>query len=437
MTTIVKGFASIPALALNTPGQTANAGELSNKTRSYSKDIKIYNNINTADEVSLFAFSIKDGTNDSNIPNAMGQQANQLLNYIFTNMKARGGSQVTLQVLIDQLTGEFGTIYNGIELGNWVSVSGFYLPNYVRFVTMDGSNVEFRVWFSNASFETGYDTFTLTVIPPVLSTALGNLKTTSRAQVEAALAAFKSSDLAARIKSATDEAPFSELHIEPIEWVNSSNTNERLTIEWNIIVYGNGYTIDNIKDKIKELLTTVSNNVEEWRPIFPSLFGGSVFKLTPYWDKHSIQNNSLDSSYYSPITGPNDIINYAMRTEPVGSLAHVSANAEGLPVPYKGLVLSAVGNVDNANGYTKITQMYPDYIPVPSTSIEVNRMSARTQSFVRVLTNLAIAAEVLSSNSQLPNGVSRTNVGGILYATSTLDGVVYMMVGRSSLPVGN
>lgn len=436
MTTIVKGFASIPSLALNNTGQTANAGELSNKTRSYSKDIKIYNNINTPDEVSLFAFSIKDGTNDSNIPNTMGQQANQLLNYIFTNMKARGGSQITLQVLVDQLIGEFGTIYNGIELGNWVSVSGFYLPNYVRFVTMDGSNVEFRVWFSNASFETGYDTYTLVVIPPVLTSALANLKTTSRAQVEAAISAYKPEDLGDRLKTINDDAPYSEILKEPIEWVNSNNPNERVTTNWYIAVYGSGYTIDNIKDAIKAVLTTVSNNIEEWRPIFPSLFGGSVFKLTPYWDKHSIENNSLDSSYYSPIVSPNDVINYAMRIEAVGSLAHVSANAEAIPVPYKGLVLSAVGNVDNANGYFKLSDLYPDYIPIPSTSIEINRTSARTQRFIQLITNLAIAAEILSSNSQLPAGIGRTNVSGILYATGTLDGVVYMMVGRSSLPAG-
>jgi hypothetical protein len=204
-----------------------------------------------------------------------------------------------------------------------------------------------------------------------------------------------------------------------------------------VVVYGNGWTIDDLKDKVKETLATVSNNIDEWRNIFPSLFGGSVFKLTPFWDKHSVENNTPDSSLYSSIVSANDVVNYAMRTEPAGSLAHVSANAEGVYIPYKGLVLSAVGNVDNANGYTKISQMYPDYLAVPPTSVEVNRMSERTQAFLRVLLNLCISAEILSTNSPLAEGVNRTTIGGIQYATSVLDGVLYLMVGAPSLPPGN
>ena len=433
----VKGFAHIPSLAANSPGITAAIGELSNKTRSYSKDIRIFNNINTSDEVSLMAFSIKDGTNDSSIPSAMGQRANQLLNYIFTEMKARGGTQIPVQTLVTQLIGEFGSDYDNIEVGNFVLISGFYLPTYVRFKTIDTSNVDFHIWLSNALFETGYDVYTLIVIPPVLSTALVNLKTTNKAQVEAAINAFKATDLASRIRTINADAPFTSLHIEPIEWVNSTNANERLTTSWNIVVYGNGWTIDNLKDKVKEVLATVSNNIDEWRNIFPSLFGGSVFKLTPFWDKHSVQNNTPETSFYSSIVGPNDVVNYSMRTEPNGSLAHVSTNAEALYVPYKGLVLSAFGYVDNANGYIKISQLYPDYLAVPSTSIDVSRMSERTQAFLRVLTNLCISAEILSTNSPLAEGVNRTTIAGIQYATAVLDGVLYLMVGAPSLPPGN
>jgi hypothetical protein len=93
--------------------------------------------------------------------------------------------------------------------------------------------------------------------------------------------------------------------------------------------------------------------------------------------------------------------------------------------------------VDNANGYTKISQMYPDYLAVPPTSVEVNRMSERTQAFLRVLLNLCISAEILSTNSPLAEGVNRTTIGGIQYATSVLDGVLYLMVGAPSLPPGN
>lgn len=433
---IVKGFAVIPALASNIPGVVSAAGELSNKTRSYSKDIKIYNNLNVADEVSLHAFSIQDNGNDSNIPNNLGQQANLLLNWIFTYMRARGATQISPQVLVDQLISEYGTEYNGIEVGNFVGVSGFYLPSYVRFLSADGSNIEFRVWFSNSHFTTSYDSYTLLVIPPVLTSSLGLLKTTNKAQVEAAINALKVSDFALRVKGATDDAPFTEMHIEAVEWVNSSNTNERLITNWNIVIWGSGYSLEAIKEEIKTILLTASNTIDDWRTIFPSLFGGSVFKLTPYWDKHSIENSSLESSMYSPIVSVNDVINYAMRTEIVGNLTHVSTHAEAIFIPYKGLVMSAVGNADNANGYFSVSEMYSDYIAIPSTSDDVNRMSQRTQVFAKIMVDLAISAEVLSPTSQLLPGISRVNVGGILYATATLDGVLYMMVGRTSLPEG-
>ena len=65
------------------------------------------------------------------------------------------------------------------------------------------------------------------------------------------------------------------------------------------------------------------------------------------------------------------------------SLEHISSYLRVIPYPYRSVMIAVIPGTDNIPLGKLFETMYPDYLPVTSTSIDFNRM---TQTTVRFLT---------------------------------------------------
>lgn len=79
-----------------------------------------------------------------------------------------------------------------------------------------------------------------------------------------------------------------------------------------------------------------------------------------------------------------------------------------------------------------IQSLYPDYIPVASTSPDFSRMQKKTRDWVLFLDDLVIVAEVATVLTTLPKDMRRTIRNGKLFISAVFDEVNYMVAAKSN-----
>ena len=77
-------------------------------------------------------------------------------------------------------------------------------------------------------------------------------------------------------------------------------------------------------------------------------------------------------------------------------------------------------------------ELFKDYIPVSTSSLDFNRMSIYTRDWVLMMVGLIKIAETATEFTSIANPMRRVYRDGILYITRMYDSVNYMVAARSN-----
>jgi PKD repeat protein len=448
---VLKGFVGYSALANNTPDVVATLGELSTYSRTFSQDILLFGGStggNTPSSVDLSVFSsINAESVEVAVPSDYATTILTIVTWMY-NQALAGTFTADPNVFIQAITSQYGSLINTITIDQMLSQGGAWLPGYVQFYFTNASTVapsytsesRIKLWFADQSFQSEYDLYTIAVVPPI--TNLDDFFDVAT-QVQTEVNAVTMPQTMAAIKTAENGKPYTILNTQIFNWMDPITAGNYIPTNWTYLIWGAaGNNIDAIKEALQQYILANSTHTQsEWAQIFPDIFTSTEFIITPLWTQYAIPNQTLVQGMYSPTVNPNQALVMAQDTA-VGTeytAQYVSNNINIVPTAYKAMAMTAVGNPQNDGGITEFAVRWPDYIDVPTTSTDFDRMSQSTQGFVTLLYQLLAAAEVMTETSDLPTGITRltrtnsTTGDVVMYAVASYNNVDYLVVTKAFL----
>lgn len=432
----IKGFLSVGALSNNATNQIAPFGELSTHSLTYERDVGVFVKHDKPDIV-FYSFSSKNDSGDTAVAAAYSNHIVDFGQWLFA-FSALGGFNNDAADAVRNIRNN-NPLVDDVEIGTMLNKGGtnLWMPEWVSWKFLSaGEENQIKVWLSDNSFQNQYDEYHLTVVPPI-----DNLDDffDDRAHVMAKLALVDPATLMVRINYGANDKPYTYLRAEAFEWVEQGVTNSVLPTYWTLLIYGEaGNNIDNIKDRlITYILTNSSHTREEWTEVFPDLFKATECIITPLWDQYSVPNKTLEAGVYSPIVDYQRALEVAKLTAPDYPAAHVESVLSVASVNYKSLAMTVVGGPDNRGGLDTFKELMPDYMNVPTTNMDFDRMSPVTQDWVMLLIRMLIAAETMTEASAVPPGMTRMKRNGVLYVVSNFNRVQYLVVTKSQFEIIN
>jgi hypothetical protein len=430
-----KGFVSIPALENRSNNQNSPVGELSANSLTFSKDIKNYPVSDGSLVVSCF--SSRSSVNNNNAftpPTAIIIKVQAVASWVKTRQLGLPGTEAIADFTL-AFNSQWSTSIGAIEIGPMVNTgTNRSFPSYLAFVVNEYSTETnlVKIWFSDAAFTDQYDEYSITIIPPVanLTTLLGSYTAASLA-----LANETPVMIAARVQTARASAPETVFTVERFDFYSSENSTLITPTYWTALVYGpRGNFTDAIRAAVADYIATNSTAaVTSWKAVLPDVYRTTEFIVIPSWSKMAVLDRALTSGVYSPVCSLNDEIAYLKSVVSEYSPTHVGANAQVLTHPYKCLTIGVIGNIQNRGNKFKLTDMYPDYINVSTTSPDFGRMSVSTQGLAVHLSAMLVLAETMQQFTELPTQYRRLIRNGILYITVSYENVTFLVAAKNGL----
>lgn len=446
----LKGFVSFGLLANNTPNQVAPLGELSVQAQTYAKekDISIFGGstgTTPASSVDLKAFSSLNADGSvAAVPSDYAATILTMATWIYVQAQA-GNFSADPNVFIQAFQAEYQNTIHDVSCDPMVNQGTLWMPGSVTFFFTNPSSVSpsntttsrIKLWFSDAAFRNGFDIYEFAFVPPIANLDDFFLNSTT---VQQEVDARTMSQTMALIAQAKGNDPYTEVNTSSFNWMDPNAANNFIPTNWTYLIWGEaGNNIDAIKLALQAyILANSTHTHDEWAKIFPDIFTSTEFIITPMWTQYAIPDLTLNPGMYQPTVNPAQGLVIATETaagsgytnEWVGNVLNV------VPCVYKTLSLLAVGGPQNKGGIVEFAKRWPDYLSVPTTSLDYGRMSQDTQGFVSLLMNMLKVAETMTETSDLPVGFTRmhrTNAVGdaILYLVASYNGVSYLMVAKS------
>lgn len=443
-TFVIEGFVNSFLLDSADPAQAAVVGQLSKVSYSYAPVVDSYNNPGSYPDVELLAFTmIQDGQQISTPP-LYGDLILQVSTWVY-GQSLLGNFTGNTAAFIEALLGQYGSDITNIQAGVMINFNtNLYCPEWISFSqsTTGGDTNTVRLWFCDGSFQRQYDKYTIRVIPPVANV---DDFFAGYASVVNEIGQFDIPSLMTRVQAAASDQPYTLLRSYSFNYVNPNNQAQTVNTVWTVIEYGiAGDNLDSIKAAIIETILSNSQYTQaQWSALFPDLFLSVEFIVTPRWDQYAIPQggNSLDPGIYSPNVSWNDALYVAQQTaRGVGySSGTVQNSLNIVPFQYKSLQLEFVAGPANESVESSIQTLYPDYINVPSSSLDFARMSNKTQAWVTFINGMLQLAENMTGFSALPPPVSngpsyqRVTRNGVYYLAAVYGNVSYLMVPLAQL----
>ncbi len=429
----LRAFVNIQALMSIDPGVISTLGELSTYSSTFSTSKAEYEDssfpgyrlisLNCADNVTNQQVAVP-----TNIVNTTIGLVDQCMQYSNTNQLPFNTVN-----LVDTLIASTNNGVLNVTIGNIISqASGASLPEYILFtMAADGSLV--KVWLCDESLQTQYDLYSIIIIPPM--TPIDNFFQPPVA-VQTDLNQVTLTDFISNIDAAKNGNPETTLEVYTFNYISPVAGQAPIPTNWGAIVYGpQGDNIDSIKDAIMAYITANTQQpITSWQAMFPSIYQRTEFIILPRWDVQSIPDNSTIAGLYRSITSVTTDISFALSKIPFYPPAWILSlnNLYIMPHYYKYITLLVVSGNNNAPGFTNIQQLFPDYIPESSDSLDFNRMTTNTQGWVNLLEQMLITAETMTAFSPIPTNMRRLYRNGTLYLSALYENVDYIMGVKST-----
>lgn len=432
----LKGFIAISALEDNAVGNVAPLGELSTKGRTYTREIGKYTDEGLYPGLSLVAFTSKfTDTGSVKAPDVFVNNTLAIANWAYQEALA-GRTSDSESEFISALNNEFAAEAEGVSAGPMVYDGSLWLPEFLTFTlrqTVAGVDTdnEVRVWFADEAFRNQYDEFEILVVPPIdnLDSFFGNTQ-----DVNPLLQGQDVQSTFDKVTQVTGGDPYTLLRVEEYDWIDPFDSESKLQTNWTVVIYGKaGDNVDFIRQALTEyILANSTHTREEWLEVLPELFRVTEFIIAPLWEQYSIPNQTLQAGIYRP-SGRVLNLTAKARQACVGYPdSHVEQNVEYVNFIYKSLGLLICGGPENLGGVTRFSQQFSDFILVPTSSADFNRMSPVTQDWVMTLYEGIVEAETALEFTSLPSGYSALVRDGLLYVVFRKDNINYLIVAKSN-----
>ena len=424
----IKGFCTNALFVNNDPSKTSLLGELTTYARTFSKDIKIYNNTEYPGiELNIFSCKHDDDTED-NAPQEIIDLMLNICRWVYNGSTKPTEAPEYAVELHNQ--DEFFDELSEVTAGEIISSNGIWAPSKLTFKLRKHDNVEVKLWFSTQVFENEYDEYEIVVVNPLLNM---DVLFKPLADINKELANITVTSQIEKTQIIKNKNPETIMRAETIQYINPHDNDIRLDLVWYVLIYGpNGDNEDAIKEAIKKAVLENSSETEEsWKQILPFLFKTTRMYVLPRWDKMSIPSRLDNVGIYSPISNVQEALRYA-RTflSPEIVTEHVDFNLEITHHKYRSITLLACGGMDNALDKYKLSDYIGDYIAEPSTSQDFNRQSEYTRNWTVAMEEILILAENLSIQVSLPYGIRKVVVNDATFLSKRMGNVEWLVAIR-------
>lgn len=426
------GFVAAPALVDNTPEQTAIVFELSELSRSFAKDKGSYSST-ILPQYDLTTFTTVD---ENNAPVQLSQLNVNLIIRVVDEIVTYDAGHVAPHDLSDFqaaiISAVFGNAANVI-LGPLVVTGSKSVPEWVTFTTTIPGQPETncKIWLADAAFQIQYSNYEIEVIPPIanIDQLLGSYNTALGLVAAAGYSWFTQ-----KIEEVRGQFPYTSLRFDAFKFVNRQNPSQFTPVNWAVLIYGpEGNDLDVVKEAIVHYIeANTAFDMSIWRAVFPELFTRVEIVYVPLWDRISIENQTPTTSMYSSVAPLSAIEEAIAKVRPEVDAAYRSSRAEVMYGTYKTIAYAAIGGETNPPQKQRVTELFPDYLPIDSNSADFPRMSVPTQQYVLKLNALTIAAETMTKFTAVPQGVKRVVRGDKVFASLTIDNIRHMVYARSN-----
>lgn len=315
------------------------------------------------------------------------------------------------------------------ESGRFSTGGTRVLPEWIGWRSVDHPDVFVKVWLECQAFEQQYVDYEVVVVPPLedLDRFFAVYGVTA-----AALQEWDAVKMLEKTQDAMESLPASVIRLLTTTFINSNNPTQTTKVYWGVAIYGMaGDHIDSIKDAVIDYVLSHSQRTQpQWEIVMPDLFQRTEFLFQPRWDLISIPNLTIASALYSSMVEPTECMLRAREVWSNQSPTFVDNNLALLPFDYKAIMVMALNGQTNIPEKRRLKTLFPDYLPVPTSSLDFNRMSLLTREWVLMMVSLIVAAETATSLTTLPQGLRRVTRHGKRYIAKVYDNVNYLVATR-------
>jgi hypothetical protein len=425
---LLKGFVTINALISNTPDVVSPIGEMSTWAMTYTKERGEY--IDNA----IPGYRLVSA---KNIDHNLGEVPVDLLDvtqvlqvvrsfYVYGTAHLRPYARDHFRDTI--IANFYDKIYN-LNFGKFVDNGTLALPEWISWENLTNPGSTVKIWLANQAFVDQYDEYDTTVVPPFAP--VDNFFF-SPGKVKDLVDTIDLSKMMDKVQDAKGTNPETFIRTLTFNYIPPTVGVPSIPTNWNVLIYGiKGDNIDAIKDAIIEhILANSTHTRTQWEAILPDLFKRTEFVILPRWDLESVQNLEIQNGLYSSIVDPLETIDYATRNIAFYPSTFIQSNINIVPFPFNAISLVIVNGFNNIAGKLKLTDIFPDYIPVGPTSLDFNRMMLRTQGWVEALAGMLVTAESMDGLSGVPGKMRRIQRDGKLYLSMVYDNINFLMAAK-------
>lgn len=417
-------FIDIPSMVNNTPGIDSPLGELSTRSKTFSREVGFYSN-STYPDVKLTALSSVIDGNKTPVSVTYRDLVLQVAQYLYSK-SVDGILTDNTEAARQNLNSAFNAQIEIVSMSAMVTNGTYWLPGGLVFRRIGDDANLIKVWFSNETFRRQYELYEIVVVPPVDD--LNDLHR-HRAFVLALLRAITIPDHVRKSQRISDGKPYTYLISSNYDWVDPNDPQIRQPTPWTVIIYGEaGNNADIIRDTLIDyVLDNSTYTREQWEVIYPDLFLPNEYYITPFWDRFSLPNQRLVSGLYSPTSKYSEHLNYGTSTFHGVPVEHIRREMTICGTTYKGLSFLACSNAKNRDPRKSFDRMWPQYIDITTNSLDFNRIPPYTQNFIRRLIEAFVIADQIDQMIDIPEGMSRVRRGRNDYLTFNYDTMQYLV----------
>jgi hypothetical protein len=297
-------------------------------------------------------------------------------------------------------------------------------------VSLAGAKV--RIWLTDTAFSNQYDEYEIEVIPPVSN--LDDLFANS-ATVYKALAEWPIDALIKKTQEIKARQPETYTRILSYPYNFKDVDEPPIMVHWPLLIYGKaGDTIDAMKEAIDQYVLKQSTHTHaEWATRFPELFKRTEFMILPRWDKYSIPDLTVATGLHSSLADPYETIEFAKTQLPFYPPSWIGPHLTFMPHFYKLLMLIVVDGPDNLSGKERFLPLFPDYLPIPTTSLDFNRMQKTTRDWLIVLHDMLVICETMDNYTVVPEKYRKIYRTNKLYLAYFDQGINYLVAAKSNV----
>lgn len=418
-------FMVINSLINNEVDQVSKLGELSYKSRSYSREIGVYTH-DDYDRVRLMTFYSYQDNNKAPLSKELATEVLALGDWL-TEQSLLNRIDADRTAFIQKVNAEYAGRITMKQVGKMVTNGIYYLPEYITFsLTADKRENVYKIWFADEAFQQQYDKYEIEVIPQIVNIDDFHKGYT---KVSETLTEHTVRKLHHRVNEMANGHPYTYIITNIYDYINPDDKSMKLPTSWTVIIYGeHGNNSDIIREAIADYVLANSDfNRTEWEKIIPDLFIPTEFYLCPFWTKFATENLQLKGGIYSPLIPYRDVIPFAKRTMFGYEQKHLEDNVTVFSSTYKSIGIIACGHPKNRLLPSKFEEAWVDYCNIYSTSRDFNRISPQTQEFILLMNKMLLETETMTPDSSVLLGFSRVQRGDMVYLSKEHNGVSYLM----------